>query len=1134
MTRKSAKLALVVVVAVAMASILAAYAVPRLRSFADKRVEAAVGSLQDTVYSITGLRLGYGYAVLSSSNRIAIHEIELFQETIDDYSVLRRKVISIGDLDIRIDLWAAIFGKSQEIIKQVSLTGLAVDLELPADLAIYDRITEYLAGQPAGALPHLSIDIANASIAINDGARGRYSSSISSLQFSTISGSMDIISPSMLFFASLPSMETQELFLQVSMLKSSLSADFNDISASAGLSGRFGGLSISEQPVEVHKVGAALEGLLKNGRGLDGMVRYELTGGALSGDVKLAGYEPGGDVSGLEGIWKELGGLKYSGGVKFGYGKGKLGYEGSVKVEGGAGQTVQGLSVEGATLEVSGVGDEKGMSQMRVKGVVGGYEVGYEGTMGYEGMSVGGVVSLAMGGEGVKGSVGGGKGKYEVAIGEGVVRGVGIKGLKAGVEEKGERYDVKVSGEIGGGKVSGEGSILKGKKGYEWGMDLQGMEMVGLLRVAEGFGVKVPDLGVEKALLSGTMTVRGDYEKVSWVIGGMEGDITTGSGTVKVKGSGVGDGKRYEVKGLEVGIGKEVVSVKGSGEYGKGVTFGGEVGYRGMKYGITGTYGDGVVKVTGGYGLDGEVTIAGGEYRGSLKAEGLPMAVAGGVVYGDVSAVFGYRKDKSWWVEGEKVGVRYEGEGEYPVVGMKGVKASEGKVEVGELTVRGKGYGLAGSLKGSYKGSGFEGSGSFVGEEKLGGGVARYEVSLGYGSGSGRVKVGVKGYDLGLVGMKGYQANAMLEGSGDLSIDELLGGEYGKLDSWVMKGQAGLSGGAWKLGEQAIEVHKVGAALEGLLKNGRGLDGMVRYELTGGALSGDVKLAGYEPGGDVSGLEGIWKELGGLKYSGGVKFGYGKGKLGYEGSVKVEGGAGQTVQGLSVEGATLEVSGVGDEKGMSQMRVKGVVGGYEVGYEGTMGYEGMSVGGVVSLAMGGEGVKGSVGRGKGEVRGSDRGRGGEGSRDKGTEGRGGGEGRAVRCEGERGDRRGEGQWGREYSEGEEGIRMGDGSAGDGDGGVAEGGGRVWGEGAGSGGGEGAVERDYDGEGRLREGIVGDRGDGRGYHDGERDGQGKGFWGRGREAVRGKRVGSGDRERGRECKGERGVWEGSDVWGRGRV
>ena len=204
------------------------------------------------------------------------------------------------------------------------------------------------------------------------------------------------------------------------------------------------------------------------------MVRYELTGGALSGDVKLAGYEPGGDVSGLEGIWKELGGLKYSGGVKFGYGKGKLGYEGSVKVEGGAGQTVQGLSVEGATLEVSGVGDEKGMSQMRVKGVVGGYEVGYEGTMGYEGMSVGGVVSLAMGGEGVKGSVGGGKGKYEVAIGEGVVRGVGIKGLKAGVEEKGERYDVKVSGEIGGGKVSGEGSILKGKKDTNGGWICRG------------------------------------------------------------------------------------------------------------------------------------------------------------------------------------------------------------------------------------------------------------------------------------------------------------------------------------------------------------------------------------------------------------------------------------------------------------------------------------------------------------------------------------------------------------------------------------------------------------------------------------------------------------------------------------
>ena len=63
----------------------------------------------------------------------------------------------------------------------------------------------------------------------------------------------------------------------------------------------------------------------------------------------------------------------------------------------------------------------------------------------------------------------GGNGKYEVAIGAGVVKGVEIKGLGVVVEEKGERYDVTVKGELGGGSIEGEGSLLKGKKGYEWG-----------------------------------------------------------------------------------------------------------------------------------------------------------------------------------------------------------------------------------------------------------------------------------------------------------------------------------------------------------------------------------------------------------------------------------------------------------------------------------------------------------------------------------------------------------------------------------------------------------------------------------------------------------------------------------------
>ncbi len=129
---------------------------------------------------------------------------------------------------------------------------------------------------------------------------------------------------------------------------------------------------------------------------------------------------------------------------------------------------------------------------------------------------------VGTGEEEVKGEVKGERGNYEVRVGEGRVRGIGIKGLMAGVAEKDERYDIKVGGEIGGGTFTTEGSILKGKKGYEWNVDVSGMEVMGLLRVAESFGMQVPELGITRALVSGNGTVRGDYEKVSWAVGLVE------------------------------------------------------------------------------------------------------------------------------------------------------------------------------------------------------------------------------------------------------------------------------------------------------------------------------------------------------------------------------------------------------------------------------------------------------------------------------------------------------------------------------------------------------------------------------------------------------------------------------------
>ncbi|HWR11623.1 MAG TPA: translocation/assembly module TamB domain-containing protein [Rectinemataceae bacterium] len=1413
MARKSAKLAMAAVIAVFVAGILAVGIMPRVQKLADKRVEAAIGSLQDTVFSMAGLRLGYGYAVLSASNRVSIHDIELFQETSDDYSILRRKVISAGDLELRIDLWAAVFGKPADIVKEISVSDLSVDLKLPDDMSVFDNINAYLASQPAGEMPRLTLDIGNASVAVRGGADEKYSASIASLQVSTLSGQMEIVAPTMLIFASVPARGDEEFFLQASMVKASLPSDFSGLSASLGLSGRYGAIALAEQGLSLRKVGEKYELKMSGGKGLDGALRYtpgekkldgeihmknyrpeadiagfeavaadllglkfdgdigfaydesglsyggrllargdsgrrvaglsvkgakleatgngnpsglrelaikgnlgayefgykgslgykglriagllslsagqetvegtllggdgsyelsvrdsfmrgvgiknlmaglktkggtyafalngelekngrsvslsgageygtglkfggkvvyrdisyELEGGygkglltlkggyglqgelrigeggtysgslvakglpiavdggflygdlslrgaygknnswwlegdeirvrhegrgdypevglwglklsggkvevatltlrgkgyglsgnlagsygkngmegnvylvgeevlgggtamytlnarygdgrgklkvgvkgydlgligvngyrakvslegsgelsleelfrgdfgkldgwtlkgvaglsgdgvtisdqglelrksgdslslklgngkgleavaryafggeSLAGAVSLKDYRPEADVQGLAGVPKELLGLKYDGGATFAYDKAGVTYAGDIFVRGESGQRVGGLSVAGAKVEFAGKGNALGLGNVVVKGNLGDYELGYRGSLGYEGLRLEGSLSLSSEGEAIRGSVKGGQGSYDLAVGEGLLRGVEIKSVAASFADSADSVDLKLSGDIGAGKVRAEGTLLKGATGYEWRMGLQGMEMMGPLRIAEGFGIKPPSIGVNRATLSGNLEVKGAGKKVSWALSGIEGELEAAGGRILVKGSGSGDESRYAIHDLEIEAAGETISLRGNGEYGAQTKFAGNLGYRGVNYGLEGAYAKGTLTLKGGYGLEGSLTIGkDGTYSGNLKAKDLPLALDGVRVYGDLSLRGFYGKDGVWWVEGDEVAARFIGDGEYPAVGMKGLKLGGGKMEVKTLTLRGKGYGLSGNLIGSYGDKGIEGNGEFAGEESLGGGSARYDLALGYEKGRGRLKVGLSDYDLGLVGIKGYRAKAALEGSGDISIDELLAGNYGKLDGWVLRGAVGIEGDALTLNDQDIEIRKTADDLSMKLGNGKGLEGLLRYSLAGKAFDGELLLAAYSPETDIVARDSTAKELLGLRLDGRVHFSSGESGLSYEGQMTALGETGQRVAGLSVDGAKLEAVGSGDGNGLGELSLKGSSGANEFGFKGSLGYAGLNVAGELSFVTGADAVQGTL------------------------------------------------------------------------------------------------------------------------------------------------------------------------------
>ncbi len=79
---------------------------------------------------------------------------------------------------------------------------------------------------------------------------------------------------------------------------------------------------------------------------------------------------------------------------------------------------------------------------------------------------------------------------------------------------------------------------MKGGKGYEAGLWVEGLSVGWVKDVLGWGGVKVGELGIEGGEVSGEFGVRGDYKEVAWVVGGLRGKVRGRFGEVEVRGSG--------------------------------------------------------------------------------------------------------------------------------------------------------------------------------------------------------------------------------------------------------------------------------------------------------------------------------------------------------------------------------------------------------------------------------------------------------------------------------------------------------------------------------------------------------------------------------------------------------------------
>ncbi len=661
-------------------------------------------SVQSLVEQTTGLRLKYDYLSIDALNRFSMHGIELFREDSAAHAEPEspssktdsaQVPIQLKKLSVRVSFWALLTSRNSEVLRDIVADDLRISLLMPEDESIVNKILENFSGSGTTSLPHFMLTVGPVELRVQEqspasgdslqgGGQKEGTFKIDSLQFSSLSGSPELIVPSL-------SAEIDGLFglprdLSIKAgLQGSGTPDFSTFDASMSLSARTPEWLLMPQSLAVKVGGGRIEVVKKGALGLVGW--YE--GGVWGVDGDLVGYRPSEDVE-VEGSWGEVvRGVVVNGHVSAG-GKGtELGYKVEVGVAVDAGVEVSGYKAGGVVVQVVGRGDGEKYVGV-VEGVQGGYRVRYEGEFGYKGMRVGGMYEVGGSGVGVKGEVRGERGEYEVGVSGGVVKGVALGAGRGGVQETGEGYEVKYEGGVGGGSLRVEGSVGK-DGGYEGVVEAQG---IGAGSIGSLIGMK----GVEGEV-SGRVYgfVRGG--KVSWSVseGLYEGRVS-GVG-VRAKVEGVGDEAGYELKGAEVTVGGVEVGVSGTGRY-EGKVFEGEVRTGGVGYGVVVEVAGGSIGVKVGEKLAGEVKVGRGRVEGEVRMEEFGVGVRGGMVWLK-GKVGGWYEGGEWGGVVEGLGVRYEGEGVYPEVEVSGTVDAQGADFILH-SVKYAGQRLKGSLNAQY------------------------------------------------------------------------------------------------------------------------------------------------------------------------------------------------------------------------------------------------------------------------------------------------------------------------------------------------------------------------------------------------------------------------------------------------
>jgi hypothetical protein len=671
MKRASTAIAALMLVALAVFVL-----VPMLNEATSRAVSASIGSLRARVEGALGLSLSFDALSPSILRSVAFTQLAIS-------SPAGRKILTARKVRVVYDILAVLRGKGSEAFSGLELEDAAIDLSLPEDEAVMDRLAAFFgAGGGGGSMPKISISGKDLALRLTLEGSGILTFQARSASFSTARNEPSVsLDGSFSFESAVPGSGPISGPISVS---GSLSRDFKKARLALSVAAESKDFSLSMQRFElVFGDGKLALTKVKDRAPVDAAVRVDFGGGESSVALLMDGFAPSsslrlyGRYSSLE-PWLEM---PYEGSLSIrapGSDLSKVRFEARL-----SGYLPPGFLPghrPGARMELAVRGDAKSMEVEKARVELGGDSVEYAGSFRFDDLSPDGILdvrlSLADGSLDVSSSVKliGHGGEYAAFADQVLVGGTVFKDIALTASRKGEHADFKLSlrppgpeaggadpsislfsGEAGAvadtSLVSCEGSVSFGSNpDLELSVDFEALDMEPLRPILAVLLESPQALVIVSSLkLGGSLFASSDFRRFSWsapdltvVSSSAPGafallSLSGASTTISVKRALV-SGAGYSVEGS----GKIDLSEAGR------LAFEANLSFKDISYAMKGAISGQTLFITGDYGLEITARTADKDSYVSAKARGLPIPLGGGLFLATVDAEGRFASLQDW------------------------------------------------------------------------------------------------------------------------------------------------------------------------------------------------------------------------------------------------------------------------------------------------------------------------------------------------------------------------------------------------------------------------------------------------------------------------------------------------------